>query len=300
MATPLPEPAAPPSPQEANSPPRSTPNASQAPTLPFRRGPWSSHGQEGESWQGTAGDQRPSHLPLHTPSLLTHPHVLRGGGFPNRKQAPLCAAQAAAARPLTDDLLEPQGHTPPPLHSRDSQRRGSEPLSGWARQFLRVSLLSPATPSQVALPQQSHPGPSPSLLDCGGAWSQLLAFLSLSSSLGAHSPSPRPHLLFRLGHSQLKLGSRACHPSKSLPQPRSLTLRARPLPAGSAALRCQAESNWLPGRVKLARLAGRPLPYPEGALSRLQATRAFLRSGVRSVVPHQPQPDQPWTCSPRT
>lgn len=125
--------------------------------------------------------------------------------------------------------LTPRPHFPFPLPTWDItmkntkvRRRGSELLPNCPRQFLRVTF-----PIQLRCP-------SPSLLGCGEAWSQPLAFSPLSNSLGAHT-QPLPAFLALPLLTQIGLRAEPTVPLRALPQPRSLTLRARPLTAGSTA-----------------------------------------------------------------
>lgn len=132
--------------------------------------------------------------------------------------------------------LTPRPHSPfpPPtwditMKNMKVRRRGSELLPSCPRQLLGITF-----PIQLRCP-------TPSLLE---AWNQPLAFSPLANSLGAHTQPPPAFLALPL-LTQIGLQAEPAVPLRTLPQPRSLTLRARPLPAGSTAWRCQAKLNCL-------------------------------------------------------
>lgn len=202
-------------------------------------------------WTGRLG-----HLPFRVPlPLLTSSPRAHQGGSPANSNA-LCISHAAgkALRPSSSRLpllaegpaLTPRPHSPPSLpfthtahyhekhENRTVRRKGSELLPNCPRQFLQVPLPT------------GWRCPGPCLLACGEAWSQLLAFSPLSNSLGAHTQSqPPPAFLALPLPAQTGLQAEPAVPLRALPPSRSLTLRARPLPTGSTAWWCQAESNWL-------------------------------------------------------
>lgn len=134
--------------------------------------------------------------------------------------------------------LTPRPHSPfpPPtwdvtMKNMKVRRRGSELLPNCSRQFLRVTF-----PIQLRCP-------SPSLLGCGEAWSQPSVFSPLSNSLGAHTQPPPAFPALPL-LTQIGLQAEPAVLLRALPQPRSLTLRARPLPAESTAR--QNQTVWSP------------------------------------------------------
>lgn len=129
------------------------------------------------------------------------------------------------------------------------RRRGSELLPSCPRQLLGITF-----PIQLRCP-------TPSLLE---AWNQPLAFSPLANSLGAHTQPPPAFLALPL-LTQIGLQAEPAVPLRTLPQPRSLTLRARPLPAGSTAWRCQAKLNCLePGNRLILGKGVSFLHFPTG------------------------------------
>lgn len=142
---------------------------------------------------------------------------------------------------------EPHSPSPPPMWDITMKNMKTEQSEGGA---LNPFLTVPGQVLRVTLYQvQPHPlsaeDPSlnPSLLDCDRPG--VASWLSLPYQ--AHwgpTYNPNPHLLplFCLASPLLPL--QAIRALGDLPQPRSLSLRARPLPAGSTGWSCQAESNW--------------------------------------------------------